>query len=450
MAEDTLICKVEKSMLEANTVETPGHVGNPRTLKPSTAISQALRGETFKKEVVFSNPMEGVVVAYKAITSPSPAYMIDRLRYSAAKRASFEVFNYLYKVWIPGLAGTTYNLLECDDWKDKDKFNYFMTMAPWVPVDIGANQVQGAIPPGTQVKVFFGNTHTLADPKIIEIGENIPGLVTPAMQQPPSTKQAFKLGTSAAPNSSRGSSSDNSSGGIDTPAPNNSNVRADDTGPIKGKGVYARGTRNANLKIIERYMTQYGLTNRYMKIALLSVIAKESALMPQEEKGYGNASVRRIREIFGSRVKDFNDTELKALAADDKKFFNHIYGGHFKNFEKYGNRPGTSDGYDYRGRGMNQITFRGSYKNSGDRIGVDFVGSPDLMNNPEHASHAAVNFLVRRLKMSASPVSGDINSATTQEEANIVVARANAGWGKTGPAVDRAINSTNKASYKFE
>ena len=453
MADDEdndLIADLEMSIYERDVAEVPGSVINPRSLKTSTYIAKLGLGVTFEKKAVFANPASGYIVAYKTITDASPAYLADRLKYRDASRPSFEMFNFLYKVWIPSLAGTSYNCFSPLDWYDKKKFNYFLTLMPWVGINMSVTDVQGAPPPGTAVAVTFGG-EDLSDPSITVVGPVSPAVASriPGVQGRPKTKQAFKLGPPGPNSATSAGASSSDSGGITSAAPNNSKVRPDDQGPIKGLGNYRRGPRNKNMKTIERYMTKFGVTNRYMKIAMLSVIAKESGLKPKSEKGYGGTSAARLREIFGARVKKFSDTELVALAKDDRKFFSHIYGGHFSKFARIGNRPGTDDGYDYRGRGMNQITFRGSYKKAGDRIGVDFEGTPDLLNDPEHASHAAVDFLVRRLKGRQSPVSGDINGATSQEEANVLAARANAGWGKTGSSLDRAISATNKASYKF-
>jgi hypothetical protein len=194
MAEkEALICKVEATMYESNTGLPSGLVGNARTLKPTTIISGLGRGINFSKKVQLSNPMDGIVIAYKPITEASPTSLIDRLRYAAAERPNFQMFNYVYKVWIPGLPGSTYNLFECLDWDDKEAFDYIAAQSPWVPIDISeGTNVQGAIPPATSVKVRFGRGIPW-DPKIVEIGENIPNLVIPVMQKPP-PGEAFKLG----------------------------------------------------------------------------------------------------------------------------------------------------------------------------------------------------------------------------------------------------------------
>jgi GH24 family phage-related lysozyme (muramidase) len=201
MAEkEALICQIENTMIEANIQDPTGLIGNPRTVKPTGMIARLSRGIDFSKKVQISNPMDGIVIGYKAITDASPTNLIERLRYAAAERPNFQMFNYVYKVWIPGLPGSTYNLFECEDWDDKEAFTKLMAQSPWVPIDFSAGtNVQGALPPATYVKVRFAGANDddaltdLTDPLIVEIGENVPKLVVPAMQKPP-PGAIFKLG----------------------------------------------------------------------------------------------------------------------------------------------------------------------------------------------------------------------------------------------------------------
>ena len=176
-----------------------------------------------------------------------------------------------------------------------------------------------------------------------------------------------------------------------------------------------------------------------MRLAILGVIGKESGFIPQVEKGYGGTSSARIRMIFGNRVSRQNLPDGKTidqLKADDEAFFNHVYGPEF--YSKYGNvDPG--DGYKYRGRGFNQITFRGTYKKYG------LEGNPESLNDPATAARVAVEFLAKRLDRIGGRDQQPENLNSAVEKA----AQANAGLGKKGSAITRARESTRSALRKF-
>lgn len=72
-----------------------------------------------------------------------------------------------------------------------------------------------------------------------------------------------------------------------------------------------------------------------------------------------------------------------AHACDQQKLAGIVYGG------RYGNRPGTDDGWKYRGRGPKQITFRANYEECGNVIGIDLVSHPEMLLIPEYGANAA-------------------------------------------------------------
>ena len=93
-------------------------------------------------------------------------------------------------------------------------------------------------------------------------------------------------------------------------------------------------------------------------------------------------------------------------AADQKAIANHVYGG------RLGNRPGTDDGWSYRGRGLIQTTGRDNYASCGRHIGVDLVGNPDLIGNDRrHAAESAVWYWDARHVNDAADI-GDVEGAT--------------------------------------
>ena len=170
--------------------------------------------------------------------------------------------------------------------------------------------------------------------------------------------------------------------------------------PVEILGPYP----TANVRLVEMAMDKYGITNSYTRISILSVIAKESKFKPQSENSYANNNASYIKKVFnnnriyiniddikkGTRVIDLSDAQINKLKSNDEKFFNALYGGRY-------NTP-ADEGYKYRGRGFNQLTFKSAYIKAGKRIGLNLVGNPDLVNKPAIAAMVSVTFLKNRLR----------------------------------------------------
>ena len=219
------------------------------------------------------------------------------------------------------------------------------------------------------------------------------------------------------------------------------------------KGPISGPYPDANIKLVEKYMDEEGMTNGYTRVALLSVLAKESSLVPKSERPYNKTSVSRIKTIWPWLGKKYSDDEIEKLkvstsSSDGHKkpglgLFDIVYGPE-RPGAKYGNKL-KDDGSRFRGRGFNQITWRGTYERMG------FAGNPDALNQPDGAAKAGVAFLSRRLKQKFGTSNPPFKS---QAEANKALANANAGWGKKlggkgNDSLARAIANTNAASKKF-
>ncbi len=204
--------------------------------------------------------------------------------------------------------------------------------------------------------------------------------------------------------------------------------------------------QKSNLKTIVDAMTDAGITNKYAQAAMLAVCTKESGLIPKSEGSYRSTSASRIRKIFGNNVNHLTDGQIDIIKKNDIDFFDKVYGISSKREKQsdgsvYGNIS-SGDGYKYRGRGYNQITFKRSYKEIGDSIGVDLVSDPNLLLEGELAAKALVNFFIKSFKSakinaidafgakkSSNPVQ-TMNELSTLKMACQCFYQANAGWGK--------------------
>ena len=235
-------------------------------------------------------------------------------------------------------------------------------------------------------------------------------------------------------------SSDVSSDTEDTSVEKNDSVEKDtsdvdisDTGEIDLSKSGYDSTQKTNIKLMIDAMKKKGITDPKAQVGILSVIAKESGFKPKDEISYSSTSNSRIRSIFGKRVAKYSDQELESIKKDPKKFFDVVYGG------KFGNAP--DEGYKYRGRGFNGLTFKGNYQKYGSMIGVDIVNNPDLANDPKVAAELAVAFFTKGKDPSTFP------KFKTKQEAAKYFANINSGGGSTF-GMDKAVAATDKFDIK--
>lgn len=165
-------------------------------------------------------------------------------------------------------------------------------------------------------------------------------------------------------------------------------------GEVDYSGAGLSSEQSKNVRLMIDYMYDAGIINPYTQIGILSCIGKESGYIPQNETCYNTTDNSRIREVFGEcRLGIYNDIELTALKKDCVKFFDAVYGPDATSCLGWntGNNN-VGDGYKYRGRGFNGITFKNTYKSYGDLIGENLVSDPDRLNDVDVAAKAAVEF----------------------------------------------------------
>lgn len=93
-----------------------------------------------------------------------------------------------------------------------------------------------------------------------------------------------------------------------------------------------------------------------------------------------NYSAERMAVVWPNRFPSAAAVRAKYGTAPgwQKKAFDDIYGN------RMGNRPGTSDGSAYIGRGAPQVTGRNGYREVGKRCGLPLEAQPELACLPEN------------------------------------------------------------------
>lgn len=103
-------------------------------------------------------------------------------------------------------------------------------------------------------------------------------------------------------------------------------------------------------------------------------------MIPKSEVLYYTA--KRICEVWPSKFKTL--AAAAPYAGNPEKLGNKVYAGILGNGDE-----ASGDGYRYRGRGY-QTTGRTHYKHFGDKLGVDLIRWPDLLNDIKVAAPALI------------------------------------------------------------
>lgn len=146
-------------------------------------------------------------------------------------------------------------------------------------------------------------------------------------------------------------------------------------------------TKKNTISLIVKTCKEKGITSPIFQSALCGIVSKECDFVPKGEGSYAGSTATYIRKIFGERFDPYTDSQIDVIKKDQKLFFSVIYG------DQYGNgKASTQDGWSFRGRGFNQLTFRGNYKKIGSGINLGIEAKPELIENLEIAAKALVQY----------------------------------------------------------
>ena len=153
----------------------------------------------------------------------------------------------------------------------------------------------------------------------------------------------------------------------------------------KSTAVFGRSLSQKQVEVMEAILDEtLALPNSH--VAYIMATAYHETGTPRmtpttESLHYTTAA--RIRAVWPSRFPTL--AAAQPFVRNARKLANHVYNG------RLGNRSGSDDGWNFRGRGLDHLTGRDNYQRSVRIVGADVVSNPERMLEPEIAVKSLVN-----------------------------------------------------------
>lgn len=147
---------------------------------------------------------------------------------------------------------------------------------------------------------------------------------------------------------------------------------------------------------------EFGIDTPVRLAAFLAQVAHESANLARLVENL-NYSAQGLLGVWPNR---FTPEAASALARQPERIANRVYAGRLGNGDE-----ASGDGWRYRGRGLIQVTGKTNYAACGKALGLDLVGSPELLETPGPAARSAAWFWSSR-GLNAPADRGDIEAIT--------------------------------------
>ena len=227
-------------------------------------------------------------------------------------------------------------------------------------------------------------------------------------------------------------------------------------GNLEAKGTFINklsSDKKKNLDVIIQVFKDGGVTNPIFIAAVCCIVSKESSFaLVRENMNYGSAA--RLQEVFG-----IGATKANEIAGNPKAIANYVYGatpyGKRSKKDAYGNE-GANDGYNFRGGGFNQLTFKGGYEKYSSIAGTSMTANPDSISN----SVVAAKILLEYYKNTIGSVvksygATSMNDFKNLENAVLAAYHCTAGVGHKvskikGYLVSDSLGGMTKAQHRKE
>lgn len=138
---------------------------------------------------------------------------------------------------------------------------------------------------------------------------------------------------------------------------------------------YIKGLRDGMAASAPDVFTRFGITTPLLQAHVMAQISHECGAGHDVIENL-NYSAVRMTQVWPSRFP--NVASAIPYANNPQKLADKVYNG------RMGNRVGTDDGWNFRGRGASQTTGREGYQRLADVVKLDVVNHPELVNDPNN------------------------------------------------------------------
>lgn len=141
------------------------------------------------------------------------------------------------------------------------------------------------------------------------------------------------------------------------------------------------GLRDGIARAAPAVFAKYGITSPLLVAHVMAQISHECGAGHDVVENL-NYTASRMTQVWPKRFPTI--ASAQPYANNPRALGNKTYNG------RMGNRPGTDDGYNFRGRGGSQCTGRDGYERLAKATGLDVVNNPDLILAPKNFLLCAV------------------------------------------------------------
>lgn len=138
---------------------------------------------------------------------------------------------------------------------------------------------------------------------------------------------------------------------------------------------YVKGLRDGIAASADAVFKQFNIDSPLLVAHVMAQISHECGAGHDIIENL-NYSAVRMTQVWPTRFP--NVASAEPYAHNPQKLANKVYNG------RMGNKIGTNDGWNFRGRGASQTTGRDGYERVAKATGLDVVNHPELLTDPNH------------------------------------------------------------------